>query len=822
MQSKTRTFSTGSTSTQNSIRRDKSLSPRLPAPPVANPPPRAKLKLVTTVKPSSEQKIQLGPLDEPRSNSAKDKPLGRKLVEAAWRKRLQIHKYDVVRADQLRLLIIKPAQDPTAEVEVRLVSLTYDELEEYYEYQALSYHWGDGEAKEPIFIALGGSDTPRSENIQQKQQSIADLVTFIVKKRLYVRSNLYKALQQLRHKSHEVALWVDALCINQIDMTEKKEQIANMAKIYSRADRVCIWLGSADHAGRTDRAMDFIDTIMKTRNLEDLIIPDHALFWSDLIYLMRKSWFSRRWVIQELALAKDAVVRCGSKEVHWRDFSDAIGLFVLHFKDIRKLFKDNDKYPEEYGTMTDLNPLGAKILVDEIANAFLRNSAGELYEPQHTLETLISTLSTFDTSDPRDTVHCLLNLAKETSPFSSRTSVLKDDENPPPEASYTKNLLEVYIDFVRWVVRHSRSLDIICRHWALPERKSKLSDGSYEVLVTLPSWIKLVLESSYGNQLEGFNGRKNGDSFVGLPGARTYNASHGLQPDVRFGADTSKNQQAADPSRTAGASQPKGAQITGPSQSKGTSQAAEAPPSGKSTKRKRQTRSSTKSNKRRAVNVEQTPQPAEVKRPEKVSTMDSSIYVHGLVLSKVTWKTDPIPDGIIPEKGLAMLGWKPKEDEKSFNTVEDRVWRTLVADRGLDGKNPPSWYHRACLRCLVQDTPNGHINTLALLNGKTPPPQMIEEYLKRVQAVTWNRVILEARGNENQPDTFVGIGPPKTELNDLICILYGCSVPCILRPQGNSYTFVGEAYIYGKMDGEAITGLSEHDRMQRTKEFRII
>src|ERR1700753_2641524 len=106
MPSKRRTPSTGSTSTQNSFQRDKSPSPPPTAPPLADPPPRTKLKLVTTVKPSSERKIQLGPLDEPKSNSAKDKPLGRRLVDAAWKKRLRIHKYHVVRADQLRLLII--------------------------------------------------------------------------------------------------------------------------------------------------------------------------------------------------------------------------------------------------------------------------------------------------------------------------------------------------------------------------------------------------------------------------------------------------------------------------------------------------------------------------------------------------------------------------------------------------------------------------------------------------------------------------------------------------------------------------------------------
>lgn len=178
---------------------------------------------------------------------------------------------------------------------------------------------------------------------------------------------------------------------------------------------------------------------------------------------------------------------------------------------------------------------------------------------------------------------------------------------------------------------------------------------------------------------------------------------------------------------------------------------------------------------------------------------------------------------VIPARGLEKLGWQREQDE--FNTVPDKVWRTLVADRGLDGKNPPSWYYRACLRCLVQHSPNGHINTQSLLEGPRPLPKMIEDYLKRVQAVTWNRVVLEADGNQDG-DTLIGIGPPKTKRDDRVCILFGCSVPCILRPRRTDaetyFEFIGEAFIYGKMDGQAVTALIAKDELEtRIEKFRL-
>lgn len=108
--------------------------------------------------------------------------------------------------------------------------------------------------------------------------------------------------------------------------------------------------------------------------------------------------------LQELALAKKAEVRCGKQSVNWRDFSDAISLFVLHYEQIAELFKRKPEATKDTETITDLNPLGAKILVDELSNTFLRSGLNgkEVFEPMKGLETLVSTLSTFDTSDPRD------------------------------------------------------------------------------------------------------------------------------------------------------------------------------------------------------------------------------------------------------------------------------------------------------------------------------------------------------------------------------------------------------------------------------------
>ena len=50
----------------------------------------------------------------------------------------------------------------------------------------------------------------------------------------------------------------------------------------------------------------------------------------------------------------------------------------------------------------------------------------------------------------------------------------------------------------------------------------------------------------------------------------------------------------------------------------------------------------------------------------------------------------------------------------------------------------------------------------------------------------------------------MGIGPTGTRIGDVVTVLFGGSVPYVLRKQRDGYLFIGESYIHGLMDGEAI------------------
>ncbi|OCK77001.1 HET-domain-containing protein, partial [Lepidopterella palustris CBS 459.81] len=63
-----------------------------------------------------------------------------------------------------------------------------------------------------------------------------------------IRKNLWRVLHQARELASQIIelqsdFWIDALCIDQSHLEDRKQQVRLMAKIYERARKVPIWLG---------------------------------------------------------------------------------------------------------------------------------------------------------------------------------------------------------------------------------------------------------------------------------------------------------------------------------------------------------------------------------------------------------------------------------------------------------------------------------------------------------------------------------------------------------------------------------------------------
>lgn len=118
--------------------------------------------------------------------------------------------------DYIRILTLFHGDKNTVPM-CHILVIPFDRVEDTYE--ALSYCWGDPNSK--IDVICNG-------------------------RRLAVTANLYDALQAFRDAHKPRVLWVDAVCINQIDNFEKRHQVGSMDRIYKNARVVPAWLGKDD------------------------------------------------------------------------------------------------------------------------------------------------------------------------------------------------------------------------------------------------------------------------------------------------------------------------------------------------------------------------------------------------------------------------------------------------------------------------------------------------------------------------------------------------------------------------------------------------
>ncbi|KAI9643491.1 hypothetical protein NHQ30_008110 [Ciborinia camelliae] len=116
-------------------------------------------------------------------------------------------------SDQIRLLEYIPQSESTSWDHIPSFRLVVKSLSENPEYSALSYMWGEEKASEKIHLEV------------------------------QVRPNLANALQHIIPVSTSY-LWIDALCINQGDTSERNHQVGQTGNIYRQAQQVLIWLGA--------------------------------------------------------------------------------------------------------------------------------------------------------------------------------------------------------------------------------------------------------------------------------------------------------------------------------------------------------------------------------------------------------------------------------------------------------------------------------------------------------------------------------------------------------------------------------------------------
>lgn len=224
----------------------------------------------------------------------------------------EYHHEPLTAPDALRILVLDPAVDPSTDLQGSIIEIRrFEELLKTHHqkpYSAVSYTWGEPNLTEDLFIHGNNESAPSS--------------------RLKITHNVKSMLSHLRKAHKPRSLWIDAICLNQSDDSEKALQIPLMGEIYSQADKVHIWLGPNDghDIGRVFSFLRLAAHLPEPVDFENisLTVFGHAnLAIRPVGNFFERPWFFRRWILQEAALAKYGIVICGSYRITYPTFVEA-------------------------------------------------------------------------------------------------------------------------------------------------------------------------------------------------------------------------------------------------------------------------------------------------------------------------------------------------------------------------------------------------------------------------------------------------------------------------------------------------------------------
>ncbi|RFN55300.1 hypothetical protein FIE12Z_553 [Fusarium flagelliforme] len=253
-----------------------------------------------------------------------------------------------------------------------------DDRESIIPYEALSYVWGSYTACYEI-ITDG--------------------------KIMSITASLHDALIHLRQPNEDRILWIDALCIDQSNIKERSHQVNHMGEIYRKSHNVIVWLGYV--SGDAVVMKTIVDEYTKQlpsgafenwsrgdqrwrdqwqEAEKSLGISDYTKVLNGLNMFTTNPWFTRVWVLQEVANARTAVMECNLGKIPAR-------LFVMLPQII------GSPVSEQCQAVLEILPSPSK--------------ATSWWVQDRNLGTLLYKFKGSEASDPRDRVYALLGMASD-------------------------------------------------------------------------------------------------------------------------------------------------------------------------------------------------------------------------------------------------------------------------------------------------------------------------------------------------------------------------------------------------------------------------
>ncbi|KAI7774952.1 hypothetical protein LA080_007651 [Diaporthe eres] len=191
-------------------------------------------------------------------------------------------------SNQFRLIYLTESGDVSSPIHFRLEEYAFDD---YPEYETVSYVWGgencDCKLCKPVYVGR-----------------FWDVIL--------ATHNCSALLHYLRRREVCRTIWVDAICINQADNTEKPAQISRMGDIYCNCERVRLIFTNERDPVENHFERPFDQIVGESTELAK-ICADGAGISQDQFFQRR--YLARIWVVQELLLSNRAIFPLGDFDI---------------------------------------------------------------------------------------------------------------------------------------------------------------------------------------------------------------------------------------------------------------------------------------------------------------------------------------------------------------------------------------------------------------------------------------------------------------------------------------------------------------------------
>ncbi|KAI9877937.1 MAG: Ankyrin-2 [Pleopsidium flavum] len=199
--------------------------------------------------------------------------------------------------------------------------------------------FGDYTVFRSATVVKTASEETNSATSEEHRQFI-----FCNGRRFWVTRNLLDAIRDLPLSTCTLQyIWIDAICINQVDLAERSAQVSIMGDVYRLAHSVTVWLGTEDKHARPVLEMlkdfsraheEFLRNVVhdstEAETTARVALPITKSQAKTLAWFFARTWFSRAWILQEIVVAREVLVFCSRLRISWGLLSNASKHIAKH------------------------------------------------------------------------------------------------------------------------------------------------------------------------------------------------------------------------------------------------------------------------------------------------------------------------------------------------------------------------------------------------------------------------------------------------------------------------------------------------------------